>query len=134
MRGTKGAYSAEQRLAWAQSRRTPQEWRGRIGGLDLWILESGVGAIGFAALDGDCFDLLFVHPDHAGQGHSRQLHDAVVAEARNRGLAGLVTHASHVSRPVFARFGWTVESEGEAERGGVLLGYSVMRLDLPAPA
>ncbi|WP_138469009.1 GNAT family N-acetyltransferase [Poseidonocella sp. HB161398] len=133
LRGTKGAYSAEQRLAWAGSRPDAESWAARVSDVDLWILEEDGAPVGFAGLQGDNFDLLFVHPDHAGRGHSRLLHEALVAEARARGLTGLVAHASHVSRPVFARYGWQLEEEAEAERGGVKLGYAVMRLAL-APA
>ncbi|WP_108258634.1 GNAT family N-acetyltransferase [Mangrovicoccus ximenensis] len=130
LRGTKHAYSAEQRLAWAGSRPDPAAWRQRVQGIDIRILEKDGAAIGFAGMQDDCFDLLFVHPDHAGQGHARRLHDPLVAEARARGILRLTAHASHVSRPVFAHFGWQAGEEAEAERGGVLLGYTVMTLGL----
>ena len=41
--------------------------------LELWVLAAGDQAVGFAGLDGNRLEALFLHPDHLGRGGGRLL-------------------------------------------------------------
>lgn len=91
----------------------------------LWVAtdEDDV-AIGFAAtseIDG----YLYVHEldvafEHQSRGHGRALLDAVVAEARRRGLAGVSLTTDRTipwNRPFYERYGFTLLEDTEVPAG-----------------
>jgi GNAT superfamily N-acetyltransferase len=55
-----------------------------------WIIESDGEIIAFAsAMHTGNVWALFVHPDHAGRGHGKALHNIMIAWCRSRGLSRL---------------------------------------------
>lgn len=62
--------------------------------------------LGWANLDGDEVDQLYVDPDAGGQGVARRLYEAVEQLARNSGLVELRAVASLRAEPFFRRFGF----------------------------
>ena len=83
--------------------------------------------------DDGVLDMLFVHPDAGGQGVARMLVEAVLGEARRRGLARVSTHASRTARPAFERLGFVVDRENvDNTTRGVRVPNFDMHLDLPA--
>ena len=59
--------------------------------------------------------------------------EAVLGEARRRGLTRVVTHASRTARPAFERLGFVVDRENpDNTTRGVRVPNFDMHLDLPA--
>jgi len=63
-------------------------------------------------------DMLFVSPDHAGQGAASTLYRELEAVARRRGLARLYVEASESSKPFFARHGFALLHRRDFTQGG----------------
>ncbi len=109
------AYSTHQILAWAA--RHPGAPRftqsAAKGDLILVALADDGAPVAYGLLergpehDGH-LDMLYCHPDHAGQGLGAALLAAIETEACKAGTARLFTEASELSRPVFARAGFTL--------------------------
>ncbi len=87
----------------------------------LWVAtDADDRAIGFAATSAEG-GYLYIHEldvllEHQGQGHGRALLDAVVAEARRRGLAGVTLTTDRTipwNRPFYERYGFTVLDDTE---------------------
>ena len=91
--------------------------------------------VGFSDLTDDgVLDMLFVHPDAGGQGVARMLVEAVLGEARRRGLARVSTHASRTARPAFERLGFVVDRENvDNTTRGVWVPNFDMQVLLPQP-
>lgn len=119
------AYSARQVMAWAARHLGPPLFtEGAAAGDVIRVALSPQGApAAYAVLRaGGLVHMLYCHPDHAGQGLASALLAAIEAEARAAGAERLHTEASEISRPVFARAGFTLihrrdfalQLEGEA--------------------
>lgn len=106
----------------------PARWTARAMQVEMWLAERDGALVGFAGVADDLLDLLFVHPDHMGQGVGGRLHDQVVMRARSNGLSRLRTEASHVARPFFEARGWETIRENRVQRRGVWLGNTTLHL------
>ena len=53
----------------------------------------------------------YVEPGHRGRGVARELMAMATAEARRRGLAYMVLHATAMGRPMYEKLGWAPTSE-----------------------
>ena len=105
------AYSPEQVGAWSARHPDPERFRARAakGDAILVAVDEADTPCAYALLEPDGhLDMLYCHPDHAGRGLATMLLEAVEAGARTAGLARLITEASELARPVFARAGWTL--------------------------
>jgi len=70
-------------------------------------VDAGDRPVAYGLLEpGGHVDMLYCHPDHAGQGLAGQLLAGVEAHARATGTTRLFTEASELARPVFARAGF----------------------------
>lgn len=128
--GARGAYSAEQRAAWAPEPPQGAAWRERLAGQHVVVAERDGALVGFMTLQGGHLDLAYVAPDEMGRGTAGLLYDAVLAEARRRRLVALTTDASHLAKRFFEKRGWRVVRAQEVERRGVTLVNFAMTLDL----
>lgn len=96
-----------------------------------WIAEGGghaVGGLGMMEIDWPPHPFhpasdkrgyvlnVFVEPEHRGQGIATALMAAAREEAKRRGLAFVVLHATEQGRPLYERLGW----EQTAEMGLVI--------------
>ncbi|MEQ9642023.1 MAG: GNAT family N-acetyltransferase [Alphaproteobacteria bacterium] len=88
---------------------------------NLWVATDAADtAIGFAATSEEG-GYLYIHEldvalDHQGRGHGRALLDAVVAEARRRGLAGVSLTTDRTiawNRPFYERYGFMLLDDDE---------------------
>jgi GNAT superfamily N-acetyltransferase len=94
----------------------PDDYRPYVADGRCWVWEAEGALHGFAALDAAAASIwaLFVDPGSERRGIGRALLDALVAEARRRGLRALTldtaagTRAAHVYR----RAGWRITSRG----------------------
>ena len=70
-----------------------------------------------ASLEGDYIDVLYVHPDFAGQSVAYHLYMKLVDEAAQTGAEKLITDASHVARSFFERQGFRVVRKNKNQKG-----------------
>ncbi|MHA6523314.1 GNAT family N-acetyltransferase [Tessaracoccus sp. G1721] len=127
-------YTPEQLAAWSPDEVDLEAWGRRRADAWTMVAVAGERVVGFSDLTDDgVLDMLFVHPDAGGQGVARMLVEAVLDEARRRGLTRVVTHASRTARPAFERFGFVVDRENPDNlTRGVRVPNFDMHLDLPA--
>ena len=125
-----GDYTQEQVDAWADGRVDVDAWERSF--LQHYTLVARVGGeiVGFADLDGDYLDRLYVHKDHQRNGVATALVQALEQAAAQQGHRRLVTHASITARPFFEKQGYQVVKEQQVERRGVLLTNFVMEKTL----
>lgn len=107
-----GVYPAAAVEAWAGGgtveavRRMIENTEGLIATVDRAI-------VGWANLDGNEVDQLYVDPDAGGQGVARRLCEAVEQLARHNGLEELRAVASLRAEPAFRRFGFRETARDE---------------------
>ena len=90
---------------------------------------------GFASLAGDRIDMLYVHPEHAGQGVATALVDALERLASARNLPALTTDASDTARDFFAARGYVAMQRNSVSLHGEWLANTTMKKQLtPAGA
>ena len=75
-------------------------------------------------------DCTYILPAYQGQGICRKLYQVLEAHAKERHIKRLDVHASHVARPIFNKFGFTLIERQEVLRNGVKLERFYMSKDL----
>jgi putative acetyltransferase len=131
---TAGAYPADAVEAWATGR-TAEAVRAMIEVTDGFVATVGEAVVGWANLDGDEVDQLYVDPDAGGQGVARRLYETIEALARANGLDQLTAVASLRAEPAFHRFGFReVDTDQVAFNGHTFMVVRMAkRLDRPLP-
>jgi GNAT superfamily N-acetyltransferase len=98
---------------------TDASYRPYVAAGSAWVAELPGGMAGFAVIDRPAGNVwaLFVAPEAEGQGVGRTLHEAMLAWARQHGLARLWLSTSKGTRAerFYARAGW--EMVGPAANG-----------------
>lgn len=114
------AYSPEQVAAWSSWPRVePEAFQSRLDREHTWVAEyDGVIAAFAQFVAPDHLDFLYTRGHYAGKGLARTLHERLEGIARASGAAILRTEASLLSRPVFRKFGYRVQSIEQVERLG----------------
>jgi putative acetyltransferase len=126
-------YGPAQQEAWAAAGDDAAEFGRRLAGSLTLVATIGGEPVGFAALKGtEEIEMLYVHPEAAGQGVASALYDALEKLARARGAKRLTTEASDTALPFFERRGFRAERRNTAVRGGEWLGTTTMEKRLAA--
>jgi putative acetyltransferase len=115
-------YDEEQRKTWAPVPWDLDHWQQKITGQRILLAEHEgelIGCIGYEP-DGH-LDILFTATGHARKGVATTLYRQVETELRTIGVAQILTEASAVARPFFARQGFLVREQQSVERGSVSL-------------
>ncbi len=100
-------YSEAQVRAWAPDVADRQSWVERRASRPTWVAEIDGRVAGFTDLEPDGhLDMMYVHPDHQGQGVARALLAQVEEAAAAQKLARLFTEASITARPFFEKKGF----------------------------
>lgn len=124
-------YTAAQVAAWAA-------FADDAGRFRQWVVSAATTvavddqdqAVGFAGLiDPGHVASLFVAPPWQRRGVGSSLLRALLAQARERGVARITTHASEFSRPLFERFGFRVSAVEQGDVGGVTIERYAMRTE-----
>lgn len=110
-------YTAEELDAWV-SGVTPERWAPTLAAHDTWVAERGGAIIGFADLDGDYLDRLYVHKDFQGQGVATALCELL--ESRTAAPA-MTVHASRTALPFFLHRGYRLVRPNTVVRNRVPL-------------
>lgn len=110
-------YTADQVRVWSASPADVERFRGFILNAHTLVamVEDSPEPVGFAGLEPDGrVASLYVHANYCRRGIGSALLAALLEKAEADGLTRLRTEASKFSRPVFERFGFTLD---EVERG-----------------
>jgi putative acetyltransferase len=125
-------YDEEQREAWASRSDDVAAFGEKLAGaLTLVALIEG-GPVGFASLEGEVIDMLFVAPAVAGRGVGAMLLDALVKLAGARGVKKLSSEVSDTARPTFERQGFAAERRNIVHKGDQWLANTTMVKTLAA--
>ena len=123
-------YTPAQLDAWAPREQDLERWGRTFLHHRTFICQREGQTAGFATLDGDYFDHLFVHKDWQGQGVATELCQAVEGEAKKQGVQQLDVAASITARPFFQHRGYRVLQEQTIERRGCQLTNYKLQKDL----
>ncbi len=118
---------------------SPQQLAAWTGGVDAgkWadtlrqnftlVAEVNGTIAGFADLDGETLDRLYIHKDFQRQGIAKNLVLALEEKAKQGGATRVTTHASITAKPFFEKLGYVTIAPQTVERNGVLLNNFLMR-------
>ncbi len=100
-------YDEDQRLAWIETAEDAGEFAKRLGSMLTLVVQIDGEYLGFASLkDNKVIDMLYVHPDFAGEGVGTALVNALEKIAKARGADALALDASDTAVPFFERLGY----------------------------
>ena len=123
-------YTPAQLDAWAPREMDEERWGRIFSHHRTFVVEEGEKIWGFATLDGDYFDHLFVSSTAQRRGVARCLADRIEQTAKEQGFSCISVHASLTARPFFEKRGYRMLKEQQVERRGVLLENFVMERQL----
>lgn len=100
-------YDEDQRVAWASTAADAEEFAARLGSMVTLVVQVDGEYAGFGSLKNNtAFDMLYVHPYHAGQGIGTALAEAIERIARGRGATEITVDASDTAVPFFEARGY----------------------------
>ncbi|MCS0504366.1 GNAT family N-acetyltransferase [Ancylobacter mangrovi] len=127
-------YDEDQQEAWAEAAGDEAALARRLADHLTLVATREGEPVGFIALaDNRLIDMLFVHPEAAGQGVGALLYDAVEKLAGARGAKVLAVDASDTALGFFQKRGFVPKSRNTVPRGGVWLGNTTMEKTLGEP-
>lgn len=110
MIGVRG-YSLQQVMCWAAHHPGAPRFLDSAAKGDLILVavaqDGATAAYALLEREGH-LDMLYCHPDYAGNGFATALLAAIESDARRAGIGRLFTEASELSRPVFERAGFVL--------------------------
>ena len=120
-------YTRSQLDAWAPAELDAAAWDASLLAHRTLVAEENGMIIGFADLDGDYLDRLYVHKDFQGRGVATAICDRLESETS---AGRVVVHASITARPFFEKRGYKTIKPQEVERQGIILRNYLMAKDL----
>jgi putative acetyltransferase len=121
-------YDETQQEAWASVADDEEEFGKKLAG-ELTLIASLKNApVGFASLKGkDHIDMLYVHPNAAGQGVASALLDALEKLAGARGATNLTVDASDNAQEFFRKRGYVARQRNSVTINGEWLANTTMQ-------
>lgn len=105
--GAASLYTQDELRDWLPDPAMPEGWGDWLGEHLTLVAEDGERITGFMMLERDGYlNMAFVLPEVMGKGTADRLYAAILALARDLGLARLTVFASRHARRFFARHGW----------------------------
>lgn len=125
-------YTPEQLGAWAPpvANLNAADWHASLAAHYTLVAEQDGHVIGFADLDGDYFDRLYVHKNCLRRGVASMLADALEAHAREMGVHVISVHASLTAHDFFARRGYLTVTRQTVICRGVAMDNYIMKKTL----
>lgn len=128
-------YDEDQRAAWASRALDAQAFAKRLAGMLTLVVQVGSEYAGFGALrDNTHIDMLFVHPDHVGQGIGTALAEAFERIAAARGSAQITVDVSDTAQPFFQERGYIPTGRNSVPIDDQWLSNTSMTKTLDQPA
>ena len=128
---TSDDYSEAQQEAWASVADDVADFAAKLGGQLTLVATLDGEPAGFASLAGkDKIDMLYVHPDAAGQGAAATLADALEKLAAARGADKLTVDASDTARGFFEHRGYVAQSRNSISIGDEWLANTTLTKQL----
>ena len=128
---TSDDYSEAQQEAWASVADDVADFAAKLGGQLTLVATLDGEPVGFASLAGkDKIDMLYVHPDAAGQGAGATLADALEKLAGARGAEKLTVDASDTARGFFEHRGYAAQSRNSISIGDEWLANTTLTKQL----
>lgn len=126
-------YDEDQRVAWASVAVDAEAFAERLGSMVTLVVQVDGEYAGFASLkDNNIFEMLYVHPYHAGQGVGAALADAIERLARGRGASEITVEASDTAVPFFEARGYEGKQRNMVPRDDLWLANTTMKKQLGA--
>jgi putative acetyltransferase len=124
-------YSHAQQEAWASAADDEEQFGKRLAsGLTL-VATLQNSPVGFASLKGtDHIDMLYVHPNVAGQGVASMLCEALEKLAGGRGAKSLTVDASDNAQEFFVKRGYAAKQRNTVTVNGEWLANTTMQTSL----
>jgi len=124
-------YSAEQQEAWASVADDEEAFGKKLAGELTLIATLRNAPVGFASLKGkDHIDMLYVHPNAAGQGVASALCEALEKLAGGRGAKSLTVDASDNAQDFFRKRGYVAKQRNSVTVNGEWLANTTMQKTL----
>lgn len=123
-------YTPEQLDVWADGNVNLAAWDESFLAHETRVVLQDGRLVGFADLDGNYLDRLYVHHAYQGQGIAGLLCDALEQHAKKEGQGEVITHASITARPFFEKRGYRMIESQQVNRSGILLGNFMMKKTL----
>lgn len=121
-------YDETQQEAWASVADDEAGFGKKLAGELTLIASLKNAAVGFASLKGkDHIDMLFVHPNAAGQGVASALLDALEKLAGARGAKSLTVDASDNAQEFFRKRGYIAQQRNSVTINGEWLANTTMQ-------
>jgi putative acetyltransferase len=124
-------YGEDQQEAWASVADDEEAFGARLAS-ELTLVATMQGSpVGFTALKGkDEIDMLYVHPNVAGQGVASMLCDALEKLAGSRGATRLSVDASDTAADFFRKRGYVAQQRNSVTINGEWLANTTMQKTL----
>jgi putative acetyltransferase len=121
-------YNEAQQEAWASAADDEDQFGKRLASELTLVATLQNSPVGFAALKGaDHIDMLYVHPDAAGQGVGSMLADALEKLAGGRGAKALTVDASDNAQEFFSKRGYVAKQRNTVTINGEWLANTTMQ-------
>jgi len=121
-------YDETQQEAWASVADDEAEFGKKLAGELTLIASLRNAPVGFASLKGkDHIDMLYVHPNAAGQGVASVLLDALEKLAGARGVKSLTVDASDNAQEFFRKRGYVAQQRNSVTINGEWLANTTMQ-------
>lgn len=114
-------YSPEQRAAWAAGAKNTDRWKKKLETQHFIVSRTGQTITGFASLENNYIDFLFVHKDFQSRGIAKQLFEALQQKAIETNVETLISDVSITARPFFEKMGFVVIRKQDNPTRGVNL-------------
>ncbi|WP_163323735.1 GNAT family N-acetyltransferase [Draconibacterium mangrovi] len=114
-------YSPEQRAVWTEGAQHPERLEKKLETQYFLVARIEEKLAGFASLENNYIDYLFVHKDFQGLGIAKQLYAALLRKAIETNVETLTTNVSLTTRPFFETMGFEVIRKQDNPTRGVNL-------------
>ncbi|WP_340113695.1 GNAT family N-acetyltransferase [Maribellus mangrovi] len=122
-------YSPKQRSAWTAGAKNTERWKKKLNRQYFVVARLEETLVGFASLENNYIDFLFVHKDFQGHGIAGKLLDVLEQKASESNIEKLVSDVSLIARPFFERAGFEViQEQNKLIRGENLINYRMQKM------
>ena len=123
-------YNVPQISAWSSAGTNYGNWIQKISTLFFIVAEKENMIVGFAALEQNTLDLLYVHPDFQHFGVGTELFLTIENELRKQLIPNIFTESSITAKPFFLQRGFNLITENMVQINGTDIPNFKMRKHL----